>query len=236
MNFYINKKTLKNVYSINSCEAYVDRVFIICSYFEDREGCRDICLETEVIEPSSDPPPSTQQEDVPTIIRNDSGKSTEFPQENADDQQTVREIARNEKLRGHVERSCESVDRKQNCGDRVEIERKEEKCSSWWKDGRQTILHFFAKILGKRVGMGAKGPADISPIGKRVKSVSRGGKNHNGHRRDINGGVRLKRVDNGYIVPSHVYRYRMILRGIISIFTVQRATCDNTNERIYNSI
>lgn len=195
-------------------------MFIICPYFQDKEGCQDICLETDVIEPSSGPPLSTQQESVPTIIQNDSRKSIEFLQEEDDQcRQTVREIVCNEKLRGHVERSCENVDRKQNCGDRViEIEKEEEssRCSSWWKDGGQTILHFFAKILGKHVGMNTKGPTDrISPIGKRIKRVSRDGKNHNRHRRGIDGSIRLKRVDNdNYIVPNHVYRYRMILRII----------------------
>lgn len=203
---------------IESKQSSVEIALVTCYGFENfdqevrtREGCRDICLETEIIEPSSDPPSSTQQEHIPTIIRNNSGKSTEFPQEDVDDQcrQIVREIARNEKLRNHVKRSCESVDRKQNCGDRiVETKRKEERCSSsWWKDGGQTILHFFAKILGKRVGMDPKGTVDrVSPIGKRVKRVSRDGKNHNGHRRGIDGGVRLKRVNDGYIVPSHIYR------------------------------
>lgn len=198
----------------------IDRMFIICPYFEDKEGRQDICIETEVIEPFSDPPPLTQQEDVPTIIQNDFGKSTEFLQEEDDQcRQTVCEIMRNEKLRGHVEHSCESVDRKQNCGDRfIEIEKEESsRCSSWWKDGGQTILHFFAKILGKHVGMDTKGPADhISPIGKRVKRISRDGKNHNRHRRGIDGGIRLKRVDNGYLAPNYVHRYRMILRIITS--------------------
>lgn len=189
----------------------VDR-FIILPYFEDKEGRQDICLETEVIEPSSDLPFSTQQEDVPTIIQNDPGKSKKSPQEK-NDQCRQTEIMRNEKLQGHVECSYENVDRKQNCGDRVvEVEKKEDRCSSWWKDGGQTILHFFAKILGKRVGVDAKGPADrVSPINKHVKRVSRGDKNHNRHRRGIDGGVSLKRVNNGYIVPNHVHRYRTTL-------------------------
>lgn len=119
-----------------------------------------------------------------------------------------------QELRRQVERSCKSVDRKRNCGDRaVEIE-KEEKCSSWWKDGGQTILQFFAKILGKRGGIGTRGPTVyVLPTGeqpgKRVKRVSRGGKGHNGCRRDVDGGIRLKRVDNGYIA-NHIYRYMMV--------------------------
>lgn len=187
----------------------IDNMLIIYPYFEDKEGRQDICIETEVIEPFSDPPLLTQQ---------DFGKSTEFLQEEDDQcRQTVREIVRNEKLRGHVERSCESI--KQNCGDRfIEIEKEESsRCSSWWKDGGQTILHFFAKILGKHVGMDNKGPADhISPIGKHVKRISRDGKNHNKHRRGIDGGTRLKRVDNGYLAPNYIHRYRMILRMITS--------------------
>lgn len=189
----------------------VDRFKILYPYFEDKKGRRDICLETEVIEPSSDLPFSTQQEDVPTIIQNDSGNTRFLQEENDQCRQTG--IVHNEKLRGHVERSYESVDRKQNCGDRIVEVEKKERCSSWWKDGGQTILHFFAKILGKHAGMDAKGPVDrVSPISKHVKRASRGDKNHNRHRRDIDGGVRLKRVNNGYIAPNHVHRYGVTLR------------------------
>jgi len=214
----------------------VDRFIILYPYFEDKEGHQDICLETELIESPSDLLFSTQQEDVPTIIQNDSGKSTKFPQEE-NDQCQQRGIVRNDTLRGHVERSYESVDRKQSCDDRiVEVEKKEERCSSWWKDGGQTILHFFAKILGKRAGMDAKGPADrVSPISKHVKHVSRGDKNHNKHRRGIDGGIRLKRVNNGYIVPNHVYRYRpyRVYNNVLYCLV----TCDNNiSERIYNLV
>lgn len=185
--------------------------------FEGEEGHQGVCVETETIEPPNGPSSPTRREDVPLIVRNDSEKFTEFPHAEDDCRATVRKVVRNsQELRRRVERSCKSVDRKRNCGDReiVEIEA-EEKCGSWWKGGGQTILQFFAKILGKRGGIGARGPTgyvlptDKQP-GKRVKRVSRGSKGHNGCRRDVDKGIRLKRVDNGYIVHQ-VYRY--IVRG-----------------------
>lgn len=170
-------------------------------------------METETVEPLNDPSSLTQRGEVPSIVRDDSEKFAEFPRAEDDRRATVRKAVRNsQELRKRVERSCRSVDRKRNCGDREIVEvAEEEKCNSWWKDGGQTILQFFAKILGKRGGIGARGPTgyvlptDKQP-GKRVKRVSRGGKGHNGCRRDIDKGIRLKRVDNGYIV-NQIYRY-----------------------------
>lgn len=181
--------------------------YLICPYFEVKEGYQDICVETETIELPNGQSSLTQREDVPLIVRNDSEKFAEFPRAEDDRRATVRKVVRNsQELRRPGERSFKSVDRKRNC---VEIEA-EEKCGSWWKDGGQTILQFFATILGKRGGIGARGPTGVLPTdkqpGKRVKRVSRGGKGHNGCRRDVDKGIRLKRVDNGYIA-NHVYRY-----------------------------
>lgn len=123
-------------------------------------------------------------------------------------QETVREHS--EKLQGQVrDEGCKIVDQKRSRDNRVgKIEKGEKKGNNWWRDGGQTILQFFAKILGKRGGTSAKGMTDrVLPGGKqRVKRVSRGGRSHNGRRRDVDrGGVRLKRVNNGYIV-NHVCR------------------------------
>ncbi|XP_072755274.1 uncharacterized protein [Anoplolepis gracilipes] len=199
--------------TIESKQSSVEMALVTCHGFgninQNKKEYQDICLETEVSESSSDPLPSTKQKDIPTIIQDDSGKSTEFPQEENDQcRQTIGVVCK-EKLRGHVEeRGHESVDRKQNCGDRVIKIEKEKRCNSWWKDGRQTILHFFAKILGKRVSVeidtnNKRSMDRVSPVGKRVKRVSRGGKNQN--RKGIKG-IRLKRVDNDYIVTNHVHR------------------------------
>ncbi|TGZ37399.1 Uncharacterized protein DBV15_08076 [Temnothorax longispinosus] len=188
-----------------------------CSGFEgvdqNKEGRQDICVETETIGLLNDSSSLTRREDVPSIVQDDSEKFAEFPHAEDDRRETVQKVVCNsQELRRQVERGCKSVDRKRSCGDRVvEIEEEEEKCgSSWWRDGGQTILQFFAKILGKRGGIGARGPAGyVLPTGKqpgkRVKRVSRGGKGHNGCRRDVDRGIRLKRVDNGYIA-NHVYR------------------------------
>jgi len=186
----------------------------MCPNSEDKAERQDICVETETIELLNDQSSLTRREDVPSIVWNDSEKFAEFPHAENDRRETVRKDARNsQELRGEVEeRSCSrSADRKRNCGDRVVEIEEEEKCGSWWKDGGQTILQFFAKILGKRGGIGARGPTGyVLPTGKqpgkRVKRVSRGGKGHNGCRRDVDRGIRLKRVDNGYIA-NHVYRY-----------------------------
>jgi len=179
-------------------------------YFEDKEEHQDICVETEVIELSNDSSSLTRQEDVPSIVPNDSEKFVEFPQIEDDRREVVRKVVRDsQELRSQVERNCKSADWKQNRSNRVIEIVEEEKCGSWWKDSGQTILQFFAKILGKRGGIGAKGPTGyVLPTGKqpgkRVKRVSRGDGGHNGCGRD--GGIRLKRVDNGYIA-NHVYRY-----------------------------
>lgn len=177
---------------------------VLYPHFKDKKGCQDICVETEVIEPPGNLRSSTEQEDVPALRLNDSKKSAKFPQVDDIRRETVRKMVRNEKLRGQVERSCKNVDRKQNCGDRIVEAEEKEKCSSWWKNGGQTVLHFFAKILGKRGETGTKGPTDhVLPIGKqsrkRVKRVSRDGQGHNRRKRDADGSIRLKRVNNGYI-------------------------------------
>lgn len=185
---------------------------LICSYSKDKEGRQDICVETETIELPNVPSFSTQREDVPSIVRNDSEKFEEFPHAEDDRRETVRKVVHNsQELRRQVERRCKSIDRKRNCGDRVVEIEKDEKCGNWWKDGGQTILQFFAKILGKRGGIGARGPTGyVLPTGKQSgKRVSRGGKGHNGCRRDVDRGIRLKRVDNGYIA-NHIYRYMMV--------------------------
>ncbi|XP_011689916.1 PREDICTED: uncharacterized protein LOC105451256 isoform X2 [Wasmannia auropunctata] len=196
---------------------------------QNKEGRQDICVETEAIELSDDPSSLTRREDVPSVP-NDFEKFAEFPQAEEDRRETVRKVDSQE-LRSRVEHNCESVDRKQNCGDRVvqiaeveekekEKEEREEKCGSWWKNGGQTILQFFAKILGKRGEIGAKGPTGyVLPTGKqqpgkRVKRVSRDGKGHNGCGRDVDGGIRLKRVDNGYIA-NHVYRKNLSTQHVI---------------------
>lgn len=181
------------------------------SIFEDKEGHQDICIETEAIEVSNNPSFLTWHEDSLSMVPNDSEKFAEFPQVE-DDRREI--IWNSQELRNQVERNCKSVDRKQNCGDRIVELTEEEKCNSWWKNGGQTILQFFAKILGKRGGIGAKGatgyvlPTDKQPC-KRVKRVSRDGEGHNGCGRDVDGGIRLKRVNNGYIgyIANHVYRY-----------------------------
>jgi len=181
-------------------------------YLEAKEEHQDICVETEVIELSNDPSSLTRQEDVPSVVPNDSEKFAEFPQTEDDRREVVRKVVRDsQELRSQVERNCKSVDWRQNRGNRAIEIVEEEKCGSWWKDSGQTILQFFAKILGKRGGIGAKGPTGyVLPTGKqpgkRVKRVSRGDRGHNGCGRDVDGGIRLKRVDNGYIA-NHVYRY-----------------------------
>ncbi|XP_067208157.1 uncharacterized protein [Linepithema humile] len=170
----------------------------------NKKGCQDICVETEAIEPSGNLPSSTEQENVLALVRGDSEKSAKFPQVEDIHRETVWKMVRNKKLPGQMERNCRSVDRKQN-GDRDDEAKEKEKCSSWWKDGGQTVLQFFAKILGKRGGMGTKGPTDhVLPIDKRsrkrVERVSRDGQGHNRQRRGADGGsIRLKRVNNGYI-------------------------------------
>lgn len=185
-------------------------------------------METEAIELPNDPSSLTLQEDVrASIVQNDSEKFAEFPRAEDKRWETERKIVRNsQELRRQVERNCKSIDRKQYCGDRVVEIEEDEKCGSWWRDGGQTILQFFAKILGKRGGIGAKGPTGyvlptgIQP-GKRVKRVSRGGRGHNGCRRDVDKGIRLKRVDNGYIV-DHVYRYMDSLEIYLFLFSCLR--------------
>lgn len=130
-------------------------------------------------------------------------------------QETVQELVHSEEIQDQVQ--CKVVEQKQNHDSCVEeAEEEEKKNGNWWKNGGQTILQFFAKILGKRGGMNAKGGvADrVLPGGKqRVKRVSRGGRSHNGHRRGVDGGIRLKRVNNGYIV-NHVCRYRTVCERI----------------------
>lgn len=181
---------------------------LICSYVEDKEGRQDICVETEAIELSNDPSSLMRQEDVPPI---DSEKLVKLSQaeESKNRRKIVRKVVRDsQKLQGQVERSCKSADRKRNCGDRVVEIVEKEKRGSWWKDGGQTILQFFVKILGKRGRIGAKGPTGyVLPTGKQPdERVSRGRK---GCGRDVDGGIRLKRVENGYIA-NHVYRYVMV--------------------------
>lgn len=185
--------------------------FIWSTYFnlEGRGAHRDICIETEIIELSKNLSSLTLREDSLATVADDS-EQLKFLRVEDDHQQATRETVYHEKLQDRTEHNRKSVDRKQNCGDRV-VELEEEKCSSWWKDGGQTILQFFARILSKRAGMGAKGPTDrVLPTGeqhsKRVKRVSRGNKSHNRHRRvAADEGIRLKRVSNGYIA-NHVYR------------------------------
>jgi len=181
------------------------------SIFEVKEGRQDICIETEAIKVSNNSSFLTWQDDNLSMVPNDFKELADFPQVEDDRPET---IWNSEELRNQVERNCKSVDRKQNCSDRVVELTKEEKCNSWWKDSGQTILQFFAKILGKRGGIGTKGatsyvlPTDNQPC-KRVKHVSRDGKGHNRCGRDADGGIRLKRVNNGYIgyIANHVYRY-----------------------------
>ncbi|XP_018399225.1 PREDICTED: uncharacterized protein LOC108776960 [Cyphomyrmex costatus] len=192
----------------------VEIALLTCNSFEgidqNKEGRQDICIETEPIEVSNNPSFLTWQKDSLSMIANNSEKFAEFPQVEDDRRET---IWNSQELRNQVERNCKSVDRKQNCGDRVVELQEEKKRNSWWKDGGQTILQFFAKILGKRGGIGAKGATGYvlptgKQLGKRVKRVSRGGKGHNGCGRDVDGGIRLKRVNNGYIgyIANHVYR------------------------------
>ncbi|KAL0122707.1 hypothetical protein PUN28_007416 [Cardiocondyla obscurior] len=199
---------------LESKQSSIEIALVTCSGFDgvaqNKEGRQDVCVETETNELLDDLS-SLTGEDVPSIVRNDSVKFAEFPPRAGDDsRETVRKVLRDsQELRGEVELSYESVDRKRSRGDPVEIGA-EEKCGSWWKEGGQTILQFFAKILGKRDGIGVRGPTGyILPTGKqpgkRVKRVSRGGKSHNGCRRDVDRGIRLKRVDNGYIA-NHVHR------------------------------
>ena len=181
------------------------------SIFEVKEGRQDICIETEAIKVSNNSSFLTWQDDNLSMVPNDFKELADFPQVEDDRPET---IWNSEELRNQVERNCKSVDRKQNCSDRVVELTKEEKCNSWWKDSGQTILQFFAKILGKRGGIGTKGatsyvlPTDNQPC-KRVKHVSRDDKGHNRCGRDADGGIRLKRVNNGYIgyIANNVYRY-----------------------------
>ncbi|XP_018360216.1 PREDICTED: uncharacterized protein LOC108759336 [Trachymyrmex cornetzi] len=198
---------------LESKQSSVEIALVTCNGFKSidqiKKGRQDICIETEAIKVSNNPSFLTWQEDSLLMVPNDSEKFAEFPQVEDNRWET---IWNSEELRSQVERNCKSVDRKQNCGDRV-VEFTEEKCNSWWKDSGQTILHFFAKILGKRGGIGAKGATGyVLPTGKqpckRVKRVSRDGKGYNGCGRDVDGSIRLKRVNNGYIgyIANHVYR------------------------------
>ncbi|KYN22181.1 hypothetical protein ALC57_05458 [Trachymyrmex cornetzi] len=189
---------------LESKQSSVEIALVTCNGFKSidqiKKGRQDICIETEAIKVSNNPSFLTWQEDSLLMVPNDSEKFAEFPQVEDNRWET---IWNSEELRSQVERNCKSVDRKQNCGDRV-VEFTEEKCNSWWKDSGQTILHFFAKILGKRGGIGAKGATGyVLPTGKqpckRVKRVSRDGKGYNGCGRDVDGSIRLKRVNNGYI-------------------------------------
>ncbi|EZA61353.1 hypothetical protein X777_12060 [Ooceraea biroi] len=194
--------------TVESKQSSVEIALVTCRGFEEtnqnQEERQDVCVETEVTAPSSNRPSLTQQEDVAAIISEDSKKTVELPQIEDDREEPVKEMA-SEKSWEQTKRSCESVDRKQNCGDRVIETEEREKCGNWWKDSGQTILQFFAKILGKRTGMAAKGPTDrVLPTGKRVKRASRDGRSHNRHRRGIDGGIRLRRVSNGYIA-THAY-------------------------------
>ncbi|XP_018316002.1 uncharacterized protein [Mycetomoellerius zeteki] len=196
--------------TLESNRSSVEIALVTCNSFEgidqNKEGHQDICIETEAIEVSNNPSFLTWHEDSLSMVPNDSEKFAEFPQVE-DDRREI--IWNSQELRNQVERNCKSV----NCGDRIVELTEEEKCNSWWKNGGQTILQFFAKILGKRGGIGAKGatgyvlPTDKQPC-KRVKRVSRDGEGHNGCGRDVDGGIRLKRVNNGYIgyIANHVYR------------------------------
>ncbi|XP_020280098.1 uncharacterized protein LOC109852918 isoform X2 [Pseudomyrmex gracilis] len=158
---------------------------------KDKERHRDVCVQTEVIEPSVSDSSSSSSSQVEDCREKNSHQETE-----------VREHG--EKLRDRE--VCEIVDQN-HVGKK--IEEGEKKGNNWWRDGGQTILQFFAKILGKRGGMCAKGGMTdrVLPGGKqqRVKRVSRGGGSHNGHIRDVDRGIRLRRVNNGYIV-NHVCR------------------------------
>ncbi|EGI60622.1 hypothetical protein G5I_11182 [Acromyrmex echinatior] len=181
--------------TLESKQSSVEIALVTCNGFESidqiKEGRQDICIETEAIKVSNNSSFLTWQKDSLSMVPNDSKKFADFPQVEDD----CREIIWNsEELRNQVER---------NCGDRVVELTEEKKCNSWWKDSGQTILQFFAKILGKRGGIGAKGATGyVLPTGKqpckRVKRVSRDGKGHNGCGKDVDG-IRLKRVNNGYI-------------------------------------
>lgn len=186
-------------------------------------------METEeVIELAENPSclAEQQREDIATTVPDDPKRSIESPRtQEKERRENARETARKEKLRGNrLERGRKSVDRKQHCN--VDWDATEtEKCGgSWWKDGGQTILQFFAKILGKRGGMTAKGATDrASPNGNKrhsdtehVKRVSRGDRSRNARARvGVDAGTHLKRVSNGYIA-SHVYRYSQDNSGSVS--------------------
>lgn len=179
---------------------------------QGEEKRRDVCVETEEIvrAPAEESPCPTKerQDDVAaTLPDEDSERPTEAPRNQGGRREIARETVRREKLRGN-RAGRKSVDRKQHCGDRVEDEKRG---GSWWKDGGQTILQFFAKILGKRVGMGAEGATDrgVSAGGnKRLRErgvgqrVSRGDESRG--RAGLDAGARLKRV--GYIA-NHAHRY-----------------------------
>lgn len=176
-------------------------------------------METEeVIEFPDDSACSTErQEDVATTAPGDSERTIESPRAQGEHQGNTRETVCKEKLRGDRLAECgrKSADRKQHYGDRSTVGTKGEKRGgSWWKDGGKTILQFFAKILGKRGGMGAKEATNRVPPsgnkrhGQHVKRVSRddGSRSKARRRTAVDAGVRLKRVSNGYIA-IHAYRY-----------------------------
>jgi len=199
--------------------------------FEDKEERQDICVETEIVAPFDDRP-SQQKDNVP----DDSVPEDSVPKDNVPEvdvpeidvpQIDVPQIdapkdsARQPELKSRAEEvlaqegplksrnqesGSENARQKQNYSGRIAEAKEREKSSSWWKGGGQTILRFFAKILGKRVGM-AKGPTErVIANGKvRIKDASRTGRSHNGHKRGTAEGIRLRRVSNGYIV-THVNR------------------------------
>jgi len=169
----------------------------MCFRFEDKKERQDICVETEMHAPSDDHPP--QQDNVSEEIdAPDSAKSE------LEAQAEKTPVQLEELLRSWDQSSTENVG--QRYGERI-AEANREKSSSWWKDSGQTILRFFAKILGKRVSMTANRPTEcVIPNGKmRIKNASKNGRSRHGHKRVTAEGIRLRRVSNGYIA-THANR------------------------------
>jgi hypothetical protein len=182
----------------------------MCFRFEDKEERQDICVETEMLAPFDDRP-WQQKDNVPVDnVPEDSVPEIDAPKDSARQSElelwAEEMLAQKGSLKSWNQSDSENMEEKQNYSDRITEAKEREKSSSWWRGSGQTILRFFAKILGKRVGM-AKGPTErVIPNGKmRIKDVSRTGRSRNGHKRGTADGIRLRRVSNGYIV-THVNR------------------------------
>lgn len=161
-------------------------------------------METEIIkQPSSDISLLTLQMDDVMTVGTDPECLARITQIENDCKRNGQQILYPEQLCDQIEQKKENVDRKLNCDPMIDSE---EKHSNWWRNSGQTILHFFTKILSRRetVITTKRSTDNVSSItkqhGRRVRRLPKGKKNYNRYRKDIDDGITLKRVNNGYTV------------------------------------